>query len=128
LTRLLLGLCSALACALVLLSAYVLLARARTRELRAELAQKLDVQRRTMEQIPSDQCLFPHFKNSIGYVFNPFLKQGTLWGLKDHPYAISPLGLRGPNSAEAIAGNKRIVLLGDSWFFGWLLADEDRLD
>ena len=128
LTRLLLGLCSALLCALVLLAVYLLRARAGTQRLRAELAQKLDVQRRTMEALPSDQCLFPHFKNSIGYVFNPFMAKGTLWGLKDHPYAISPLGLRGPNSAEAVAGHTRVLLLGDSWFFGWLLADEDRLD
>lgn len=127
-TRLLLGLCSALSCALVLVAAYLLRTRVHTQQLQAELAQKLDVQRRTMEQIPSDQCLFPHFKSSIGYVFNPFMKEGTLWGLKDHPYTISPLGLRGPNSAATMAGHTRIVLVGDSWFFGWLLADEDRLD
>jgi hypothetical protein len=128
LARLLLGSCSVLACALVFLSAYVLRTRAHTQRLQMELAQRLEVQRRTMEQLPSDQCLFPHFKNSIGYVFNPFMNQCTLWGRKERPYAVSPLGLRGPNSAEAIPGHRRIVLLGDSWFFGWRLADEDRLD
>ena len=81
-----------------------------------------------MEGIPTDRCLYPHSRSEVGYVLNPFMKAGTLWGLKDHPYAINSWGLRGGEIARKAPGRKRIVLVGDSWFFGWQLKDEDRLE
>jgi hypothetical protein len=83
---------------------------------------------RAVQYLPSDQCLYPHAKTAIGYVFNPYMKKGTLWGPKDRPYAINSWGLRGAEIGPKAAGRKRIVLLGDSWFFGWLLGDDDRLE
>jgi hypothetical protein len=81
-----------------------------------------------MAGLPSDQCLYPHARNEVGYVLNPFLKAGTLFGPKDHPYAINSWGLRGVEIARKAPGGKRIVLVGDSWFFGWQIRDEDRLE
>ena len=83
---------------------------------------------RAVQNLPSDQCLYPHAKTAIGYVFNPYMKKGTLWAPKDRPYAINAWGLRGSEIGPKAAGRKRIVLLGDSWFFGWLLGDDDRLE
>jgi hypothetical protein len=99
-----------------------------TRELRSQLRQRAELQKRAMQDLPSDQSLYPHAKAAIGYVFNPFMKKGTLWAPKERPYAINAWGLRGAEIGPKAPGRKRIVLLGDSWFFGWLLGDEDRLE
>ena len=83
---------------------------------------------RAVQYLPSDQCLYPHAKTAIGYVLNPYMKKGTLWAPRDRPYAINSWGLRGGEIGPKPAGRKRIVLLGDSWFFGWQIGDDDRLE
>ena len=96
--------------------------------LRAQLDQRTEVQRRVMEALPSDQVLYPHARGEVGYVLNPFLEQGTLWAPKGRPYPINSWGLRGAEIARKPPGRKRMVIVGDSWFFGWQLGDEDRLE
>ena len=98
------------------------------REASAQLRQKAELQVRAVQYLPSDQCLYPHAKTAIGYVLNPFMKKGTLWAPKDAPYAINSWGLRGAAIGPKPPGRKRVVLVGDSWFFGWLLGDDDRLE
>jgi hypothetical protein len=124
--KLLLALCAFFATGFAALGAYVYRTHARVQVLQAELGQKHELQQRMMEAVPSDHCLFPHFKNSVGYVFNPFLKEGTLWG-SGAPYAINPFGLRGAPFGPRPAGRRRIVLVGDSWFFGWKMTEADKL-
>jgi len=126
LVSLLLALCAFFATGFAALGAYVYRTQARTRALQAELGQKRELQQRAMEAVPTDQCLYPHFKNSVGYVFNPFMKEGTLWG-DGTPFPITPLGLRGAPFGPRTPGRKRLVLVGDSWFFGWKLKEGDKL-
>jgi hypothetical protein len=83
---------------------------------------------RAVKYLPSDQCLYPHAKTAIGYVLNPFMQKGTLWAPQDRPYTINSWGLRGGEIGPKAPGRKRVVLLGDSWFFGWLIGDDDRLE
>jgi len=110
------------------LSTYLWRHQREIREASAQLRQKAELQVRAVQYLPSDQCLYPHAKTAIGYVFNPYMKTGTLWAPKDRPYTINSWGLRGGEIAAKAAGRKRIVLVGDSWFFGWLLGDDDRLE
>ena len=112
----------------ILLGGYVWRQRGTAALLRAQVQQRAELQKRLMEGLPTDQCLYPHSRSEVGYVLNPFMTTGTLWGLKDHPYAINSWGLRGGEIARKAPGRKRIVLVGDSWFFGWQLGDEDRLE
>ena len=124
----LLAACAVLAVATAALAWYLWRHQREIRELSAQVRQKAELQVRAVQNLPSDQCLYPHAKTAIGYVFNPYMKKGTLWAPKDRPYAINAWGLRGGEIGPKAAGRKRIVLLGDSWFFGWLLGDDDRLE
>jgi hypothetical protein len=110
------------------LAAYLWRHQREIRELNAQLRQRAELQARVAQSLPSDQCLYPHAKTAVGYVLNPFMGKGTLWGPKDRPYAINSWGLRGAEIGARAAGRKRVVLLGDSWFFGWLIDDGDRLE
>jgi hypothetical protein len=112
----------------VALAAYLWRHQREIRETSAQLRQKAELQVRAVQYLPSDQCLYPHAKTAIGYVLNPFMGKGTLWAPKDRPYAINSWGLRGAEIGPKAAGRKRVVLLGDSWFFGWLIGDDDRLE
>jgi len=96
--------------------------------LRAQLEQRTELQRRVMEALPSDQVVYPHARAEVGYVLNPFLQQGTLWAPKGRPYPINSWGLRGAPIGRKPPGHKRVVIVGDSWFFGWQLPDEERLE
>ena len=126
--NLLLAACAVFGVATVALATYLWRHERDIRERSAQLRQKAELQVRAMQYLPSDQCLYPHAKTAIGYVFNPFMTKGTLWAPKDRPYAINSWGLRGGEIGRKAAGRKRVVLLGDSWFFGWLIGDDDRLE
>lgn len=127
LIKLLLALSAFFATGLFALGAYVYRSHASTRFLQAELVQKQELQRTFLKQLPSDQCLFPHFKNAVAFCFNPFIGQATLWGAPGHPYPVNLLGLRGPAVALPAPGRRRIVLVGDSFYFGWKLTEEEKL-
>jgi hypothetical protein len=114
--------------ATVALASYLWRHQREIRETSAQLRQKAELQVRAVQYLPSDQCLYPHAKTAIGYALNPFMKRGTLWAPKDRPYAINSWGLRGGEIGPKPAGRKRVVLLGDSWFFGWLIGDDERLE
>lgn len=126
--RLLLALTAFFGCGFVALGAYVWRTHRQAVQLRAELAQRQELKKTLAQQLTSDQCLFPHAKNAVCYAFHPFIGQATLWGAPGHPYQVNVMGLRGPNIQPPGPGRKRIVLLGDSYFFGWKLREEEKLE
>lgn len=124
----LLALCAFFGTGTLVLGLYVYRTRAQARALEAELAQRQELHRELARQLPSDKALFPHFKNSVAYVLHPFIGHATMWGPREHPYQVNQMGLRGENIWPKGPGRKRILLLGDSWYFGWQIRDEERLE
>lgn len=126
--RLLLACCAALAAIAVTALALLWSGRNSARELRSRLLAEAELQSELMASQPSDQSVYPHLEQEIGFVLNPFMKRSTWKGPDDGlPYRINSLGLRGEAIRAKRAGALRIVLVGDSYFFGWRLADHDRL-
>lgn len=96
------------------------------RLLRAQLLNTSQVQNELLKNSNANLVIYPHRIGSIAYVLNPFLKEGTLWAPEGSAYPINSLGLRGESIEPKASGVQRIVLLGDSWFFGWFLAEEEK--
>ncbi|MEM9317308.1 MAG: SGNH/GDSL hydrolase family protein, partial [Pseudomonadota bacterium] len=95
---------------------------------RGEVAALNDAREQLLLESASDRAPFPHTVPSLSYVLNPALKKATYMAGADSTYPVNRLGLRGGPVPPKSAGTKRIVLVGDSLFFGWKLADEDRLE
>ena len=112
----------------VLCGAYLYFNFSRITSLKAELLSARAVQERLFQGQGMDHALYPHRRGSVGYVLNPHMRQATLWGLPDKPYPVNPLGLRGDRIKPKKNGVQRILLVGDSWFFGWLLEEKDKLE
>jgi len=100
----------------------------RIRTLKAELFSARAVQERLFRDQRTDHALYPHRMGSVGFVLNPHMKQATLWGLPDKPYPVNALGLRGAPVKPKKPGVQRILLVGDSWFFGWRMEEKDKLE
>jgi len=126
--RALVALCATFFVLAVVAGAYLLANLARIRSLQSELLATTELQERLLSRNPLDNCLYPHRNPSIGYVLNPHMKKGTLWADPDTPYPINSIGLRGREITNKKAGTTRIILLGDSWFFGVGLQASERLD
>ncbi len=93
------------------------------RTLRAELLGRRELQERLLRPEANSQAPFPHSVREIGFVLNPSLDE-TSWMTPGNRYAVNSLGLRGPEIPARRPGVKRILLVGDSMFFGWQLPDE----
>ncbi|MBI4775270.1 MAG: SGNH/GDSL hydrolase family protein [Deltaproteobacteria bacterium] len=112
----------------VLCGSYLYFNFSRIKSLETELLSARAVQERLFQGQRTDHALYPHQKGHIGFVLNPHMEQATLWGLLDRPYPVNSLGLRGAPVKPKKAGVQRILLVGDSWFFGWLLEEKDKLE
>ncbi len=95
--------------------------------LRAQLMNRKEIQEELLDDTESTYVLYPHRKGYIGYVLNPLMKEGTLWAAEGESYPINSLGLRGKEIKKKPGDVTRILLLGDSWLFGWFLKEEDRI-
>jgi hypothetical protein len=89
-----------------------------------------ELMERLMKGRASDECARPHTISDIGFVLNPAMERCTLWVDEDQPYDVNSLGLRGeeirpPDPAEP--RRTRILVVGDSWVWGWKQSDDDRL-
>ena len=112
----------------VLCGSYLFFNFSRIQSLKAELLSSHAVQERLFQGQGTDHALYPHRRGSVGYVLNPHMRQATLWGLPDKPYPVNSMGLRGAPVKPKRPGVQRILLVGDSWFFGWLLEEKDKLE
>jgi hypothetical protein len=99
------------------LSTYLWRHQREIREASAQLRQKAELQVRAVQYLPSDQCLYPHAKTAIGYVFNPYMKTGTLWAPKGpavHDQLVGPAGRRDRREGgrpEAHRPGRRLLVL-----------------
>ena len=90
-----------------------------------------EIMERLMKGRASDECARPHTISDIGFVLNPALGRCTLWVDEDQPYEVNAMGLRGeeirpPDPADPHA--KRVLVVGDSWVWGWKQTDGERLE
>ncbi len=61
-------------------------------------------------------------------MLNPYMKESNWRGPEDGAYyRINSIGLRGREIRKKGAGVTRILLIGDSYVFGWKIRDEDRI-
>ncbi len=89
-----------------------------------------ELMERLMQGYASDECARPHTISDIGFVLNPALGRCTLWADEDQPYDVNSMGLRGeeilaPDSAGP--HRKRVLVVGDSWVWGWKQTNAERL-
>jgi hypothetical protein len=77
----------------------------------------------------STDAIYPHADPRVGFVFNPAVKTAS-WGAPDEGpnYRVNRIGLRGREIEPKKPGVVRIVLVSDSWFWGWKLPDNERLE
>ena len=74
--------------------------------------------------------MYPHADARIGFVMNAAVKRAALWGgTGGNSYKINSFGLRGEeiNPIKPIM-QRRIVIVTDSWLWGFGLPDEHRID
>ena len=99
-----------------------------TEMLKARLVSQAELQTQLLRSQASDHSVYPHIDRNIGYVLNPYMKHST-WNA--HPggdgYRINSIGLRGEEIPPRDGDALRVLLLGDSVFFGWKLREEDTL-
>lgn len=89
-----------------------------------------ELMERLMKGRASDECARPHTISDIGFVLNPAMGRCTLWVDEDQPYDVNAMGLRGKEIlAPDPAGphRKRVLVVGDSWVWGWKQTDDERL-
>ena len=95
--------------------------------LKAELLSKNELQAELLKSQPLDQSLFPHINKEIGYVLNPHMQDSTWHAPEGESYPINALGLRGPEIKRKEVGVTRVLLVGDSMFFGYKLREQEKL-
>ena len=99
-----------------------------TETLQARLLSQVELQKRLLQSQASDHSLYPHLDRNVGYVLNPYMKRSTWRADPDgEGYRINSIGLRGEEIRRRKRGATRILLLGDSTLFGWMLRDEDTI-
>ncbi|MEL7044679.1 MAG: hypothetical protein AAGL66_06625, partial [Pseudomonadota bacterium] len=94
---------------------------------RGEVAALTDAREQLLLEQASDRAPFPHTVPALSFVLNPALGDATYMAASDSSYPVNRLGLRGGPIPPKPAGVERLVLVGDSLFFGWKLTEEDRL-
>jgi hypothetical protein len=99
-------------------------------ELKNSLLNQATLQRQLLQGNHAEHSLIPHADPHIGYVLNYNFGNGntSLWADEGGQYQINSLGLRGPEIVKKAPGAKRIVLVSDSWLYGWRLSDKDRVE
>jgi hypothetical protein len=109
----------------VTIAIYLALQYAAIQKLKAKLLVENEVQAKLLQANPGMTCLVPHASGEIGWVLSPAMGECALWAKAGEKYAINSLGLRGAEIPEK--RNQRILLVGDSWVFGWELSQPDTL-
>jgi hypothetical protein len=94
---------------------------------RGELAAIEDAQAQLLLEEAGDRAPYPHAAPGVSYVLNPALKSASFKAENHPPYPVNRLGLRGGEIRAKPAGTRRVLLVGDSLFFGWKLAEADKL-
>lgn len=78
-----------------------------------------------------DACAYPHTIPAIGFVLNPHKERCTYWVGDGISYPVNSYGLRGKEISirdkDQRSGKKRVLIVGDSWVWGWRLSDEKML-
>ncbi len=111
----------------VVLGVFLLRERLELALLRGEVAALNDAREQLLLEQASDRAPYPHTVPALSFVLNPALPSATYMAAANSSYPVNRLGLRGAPISPKPAGTTRIVLVGDSLFFGWKLAEEDRL-
>lgn len=94
----------------------------------AALLSKEELQRKLFEDASKEFVIFPHSVPEIGYVLNKELKQSSWRAAEGELYPINYLGLRGKNFGRKWPSTIRILLVGDSYLFGWKLKEREKLE
>jgi hypothetical protein len=111
----------------LVLAAYFVYQNGEIQNLKAELLSKNELQAELLKSQPLDQSLLPHINKEIGYVLNPHMQNSTWRASEGESYPINALGLRGPEIKRKEAGVTRVLLVGDSMFFGYKLREQEKL-
>jgi len=111
----------------LVLAVFLLRERQELAVARGEVAAFRDAREQLLLEQPSDRAPYPHTVPSLSFVLNPALESATFKSGADLPYPVNRLGLRGPAITRKAGGTTRVVLVGDSLFFGWKLSEEDKL-
>ena len=124
----LLVLCAVLFAMVVSLLGYVYVERGAIARLQGSLLAETALQRQLLEGTDRDRVVFPHIEPTLGFVLNPAIADATWRAFEGSSYRVNSLGLRGPEITTKPPGTKRILLVGDSVFFGWRLPSNDMLE
>src|SRR5262245_61872169 len=94
--------------------------------LRNSLLNQETLQRQLTRGSNTLHAIYPHADPRVGFTLNHDMRKSTLWAAEGYEYEINSIGLRGPEIPPKTPGTKRIVLVSDSWFFGWGVRDDQR--
>lgn len=123
----LLVVCSISLSTALVLAVYFFYQNGEIQHLKAELLSKNELQAELLKSQPLDQSLLPHINKEIGYVLNPHMKNSTWRASEGESYPINALGLRGPEIKRKESGVTRVLLVGDSMFFGYKIKEQEKL-
>jgi hypothetical protein len=124
----LLLLCAVLFAVALASGIYAYWSTAEIRKAKSLVAGPQELMERLMKGRASDECARPHTISDIGFVLNPSLKRCTLWVDEDQAYDVNTMGLRGKEIQTPDPHRKRVLVVGDSWVWGWKQPDSDRLE
>jgi hypothetical protein len=128
-TNLLLVLTAVFFTSTVLLGGYLFTELRSLQQVKAEHLARAELEQQALAQSDSDRALFPPAHGEIGFLLNPFMDgKRASFLTPGKTYPVNSLGLRGKEIKLKAPGVKRILLLGDSMFFGWKVEDGDRLE
>jgi hypothetical protein len=128
-TNLLLVLTAVFFSSTVLLGGYLFYELRSLQQVKAEHLARAELEQQALAQSDSDRALFPPAHGEIGFLLNPFMDgKRASFLTPGKTYPVNSLGLRGKEIKLKAPGVKRILLLGDSMFFGWKVEDGDRLE
>ena len=123
----LLTLTAAFATTSLVLAIFLLRERDELALARGELAAFEDAREQLLLEGSGDRAPYPHTAPGVSYVLNPALKTASFKAETHPPYPVNRLGLRGGEIRGKAPGTQRVLLVGDSLFFGWKLAEADKL-
>ena len=112
----------------VALLGYLYIERGAIVRLKGSLLAETALQKQLLEGSDRDRAVYPHIEPTLGFVLNPAMAHATWRAFEDTSYRVNSLGLRGREITTKPPGTKRILLVGDSVFFGWRLPADDMLD
>lgn len=123
----LLTLTAIFAAASLVLAIFLLRERDELALARGELAAFEDAREQFLLEGSGDRAPYPHTAPGVSYVLNPALKTARFKAEAHPPYPVNRLGLRGKDIGAKAQGTQRVLLVGDSLFFGWKLREADKL-